>query len=270
MKKHGYAAVKLLLKFKVPVFLMRDRGGSTPLHIATNHALPAITHLLGEAGPEEALTLEDSVGNTPLEMVISHWLQASTGTNGPGSLPQIPNLSQSLHPFTMDRPYPSEGDIQKLKDTVERLVEQGRLRNGTKLATELAAFIDKVEAETKKRAEAAVPADDQDADKDAEFQPLLEDRDTWSTLDYIMEAVASKPHLRRQLVHLSDVHRSVDGTLSRVGRKPDTLVAHGQQTDGDGLDPEVEEDKETKAKNFSAVRKWHANYSFDIFGEDSI
>ncbi|KAI0708741.1 hypothetical protein C8T65DRAFT_535541, partial [Cerioporus squamosus] len=147
VKKNGIAAVKLLLKFKVPVFLMRDRGGSTPLHLAANSILPEITRLIGEAGPEEALTLEDSVGNTPLEMAISHWLQVSTGSNGPGSLPQIPTLCDSLHPFANDRPFPSEEEIQKLKNTVERLVAQGHLRSGTKLATELAAFTSKVEAE---------------------------------------------------------------------------------------------------------------------------
>ncbi|RPD55207.1 ankyrin [Lentinus tigrinus ALCF2SS1-7] len=271
VKKHSIVAVKLFLKFKAPVFLLRDRSGSTPLHIATKDTLAEITRLLGEAGPEEALTLEDGVGNTPLEMVVSQWLQVSAGNNGPGTLPLIPTISDSLHPYSNDRPYPSDKDIQKLRETIEHLVAQGRLRNGTKLATELASFTSKIETSAKKRAEAAAAADDNlKDDKDAEFKPLLEDRNCYKTLDYIVEAVASKPHLRRQLVHLNDVHRSVDGTLQRVGRKPNTLVSHGHQADDEGLEPEVAEDKETKAKNFSAVAQWHSTYAFELWNEDTI
>ena len=270
MKRHCIVAVRLFLRFKAPVFLLRDRSGSTPLHISTKNTLPEITRWLGEAGPEETLTLEDGVGNTPLEMAISQWLQVSTGNNGPGSLPQIPTISESLHPFSNDRPQPTEEDVQKLKDTVERLNAQGRLRNGTKLATELVAFASKIEADVKKRAEAAAAADEKKEDEGAEFKPLMEDRNCWKTLDYIASAVASKPHLRRQLVHLDDVHRSVDGTLQRVGRKPSGLVQHGPQGDDDGLDPEVEEDKETQAKNFSAVAQWHSRHSFDLWGDDTI
>ena len=95
VKKAGLNAVRLLLKVKSPVFL-RSQDGSTPLYIATRDTVAAIVRLVGDAGPEEAFQVEDSVGNTPPEMATFNWLRVSSESGFHGTLPPMQLFNEGM------------------------------------------------------------------------------------------------------------------------------------------------------------------------------
>ncbi len=272
-------AVQLLLKVKSPVFLLRSQDGSTPLHIATRNSFTEIVRLVGDAGPEEAFQMEDSVGNTPLEIATFKWLHVSTGTHFRGTLPAIQLFDEGLHQYRHRDPQLVTPDEAKaLKDTIDRLVANGRLRKGTKLATDLSAFADKKKADAKKRAESDSSKEGtpgpEDTDADAEYKAgIVEGPDAIRTMEYmyIAGAVGTR-RSARQLVHLIDVHRSVQGSLDRsVYKPPQDDDYNYRHKEDEGLEPERIEDKQEKVRKHSAVSKWHnVHATFELFGEDNI
>lgn len=271
VKNDRIAAVRLLLQNKAPVFLLRDCNGSTPLHLAVARRLPETARLIGEAGPKEALVVEDGVGNAPLEIAVTNWLKNATGDGWTAYLPSMDCISNNLSHLQADRRHTSLKEVALFQDTLQRLTAQGRLRSGTKLATELAAFAQRLEGEVKKRTEAEAAEAEQKAKEGGEEKlQLTEGGDATKTLDYIAEAVAKNNGVRRRLVHLIDVHVSVKGSLDRTTQKPqiEETISGRKKDDEGGLDPEEAEDKEKESKSHSAVSQWHRCLDFDIFGDD--
>ncbi|KAI1782779.1 ankyrin [Ganoderma leucocontextum] len=276
VKKAGLKAVQLLLKVKSPVFLLRTQDGSTPLHIATRNSQDEIVRLIGDAGPEEAFQMEDGVGNTPLEIATFNWLHASTGIGFGGTLPNIQLINEGvLQTYRNSNPLLVTPDEAKaLKDTVDRLVANGRLRTGTKLAMDLTAFADKKEAEAQKRAESNAPkgpSASEPEDADAEYKKDISgSADAVKTMEYIAGVVSTK-HSARQLIHLIDVHRSVQGSLDRSVYKPSAVdIYNSRKKDEEGLEPERVEDKQERVRKHSAVSWWHSHNVFQLFDEDSL
>ncbi|KAI0738301.1 ankyrin [Daedaleopsis nitida] len=268
VKKAALNTVRVLLQANAPAFLIRDNGGSSPLHCAVSQSRAEITRLLGDAGPDEAFALEDGVGNTPVEIAVSKWLQGATGQEWPGAVPRLSSISDNLRFLQSDHHHTSMEEVQTFKETLGRLSSLGRLRNGTKLATELAAFADRLEVTVQERADASTSDDKTDNDESATDCAYAK-----KTLDYVIGALASKPGLCRQLVHLIDVHRSVKGSLDRSQRIMDdsnnNYNTSRSRDDEGGLDPEEVEDKEQKVKTHSAVAQWHVG-GFDVFGDDPL
>lgn len=267
MKRSSIAAVRLLLPFKADVFLLRDRDGSIPLHLAVTRSVPEIARMIGEAGPEEAYTLEDGVGNTPQEIAVSNWLQYVTTDGWNGDVGYVPTIDHSFNFFLPDYVHRASMDeVESFRKTLEGLISQGRLRTGTKLATELVAFADRLENEAKK-----ADSDDKNVtvkeDEDGSLE-LWDTADGGKTLDHITGVITQKSGLRRRLVHLSDVHVSVKGSLERSEGRPQGGYQHRNEGDEDGLDPEVVEDKGEISKDRSAIATWHPNPIFNIFGDD--
>ena len=254
--------------------LLRTQDGSTPLHIATRKSLAAIARLVGDAGPEDAFHMEDGVGNTPVEIATFNWLLVATGSGFGGTLPSTQSFSEGvLHSYqSADPRLVSLDEAKELKNTIDRLVANGRLRKGTKLATDLSTFADKKEADAKKRAESDAPEERCSGPEgaDAEYKTGIFDiGDTIGTMEYIA-GVAATQGGTRQLIHLIDVHRSVQGSLDRSAHKPPTGGNYDYRNkDDEGLEPEHVEDSQEKAKKRSAVSWWHnAHNTFELFGED--
>ena len=117
------------------------------------------------------------------------------------------------------------------------------------------------------------PADESDDEKEGEDPEVFETsakEDATATFDYVARAVAGREaELKRGLVHLIDVHRSVQGSLDKS--KPQKSVTTNyynrrKRDDRGGLDPEEKESKEDKVKAQSALKMWALG--IDWFGDD--
>ncbi|PCH39932.1 ankyrin [Wolfiporia cocos MD-104 SS10] len=257
VKRKRVDLVRMLLDTKASSFLLRDSEGSTPLHVAIKHHAATITGLLANAGPVEALYVEDGVGYTPLET----------------ALPEVAELTTNLNDFT-ERPFDLEQqsiEIPRLRATVEALLEEGRLRAGTKLATELVKFTERMEArlkEEKRVAEAENLKNPPEA-KEEEFKTELDDHERpRETLKALQKALAARPFAQtRMLIHLSEVHTSVQKSLDRSKKTTEQPQAHEEHDDI--LNHKKQETLEDKAKRFSALH--HCSTAcYDHFGDDDI
>ncbi|KAI0656088.1 ankyrin [Cubamyces menziesii] len=240
VKKNSLRAIPVLLRAGAPVFTIRDQDGSTPLHAAIRNGYSQIARLIADAGPDEALYMEDGVGNTPVELSIQRWLQSKTSSHRWGTVPGVQMLSGNLRSYT-GRRFASQEEVVLLKDMINRLFENGRLKNGTKLATELVAFADRIELEVWNRPTSET-VEEKPAKTDAD--------DAEKTFACISNAISARRG-SRALVHLIDVHRSVRNGLDRVTRER----AQNQGKDDD-MEVEVTEDKIGKVKERSAAQYW--------------
>ncbi|GJE83966.1 ankyrin [Phanerochaete sordida] len=239
VKKNRTDLIDILLEAGASTFLVREAGGSTPLHLAVKSRLPKITKVLAEAGPSEAITLEDGVGNTPIENAARQAFleKLKKACGGFSSSPQDFYLNYNKRPFELEK---NERELPRLRETIEHLRRDGRLAAGTKLAKELGAFVDRLEARLAKERESAEKRQkEQDAKKPATDKTFNVPRDTShasKTLEALLEALAARPTLR-QLIHVSDVHRSVERSMDQFQESKETLAA---KPDDDGIPEEPE------------------------------
>lgn len=166
---------------------------------------------------------------------------------------------------------PSAADVAQLKDKIERLVANGRLRRGTKLASALEAFADTMDVKAKLRAkeeeEVKKGVDMSDAKSDEKSTPANRMSDAFKTFEYIVGAVAARP-ARRGLVHLDDVLRSVMASLDRLEVQGEKSRNHDK--DGLELEAEVMEDDNTKSKKHSLVAHLHLEPHMSLFEADCL
>ncbi|KDQ65163.1 hypothetical protein JAAARDRAFT_188410 [Jaapia argillacea MUCL 33604] len=192
-----------------------------------------------------------------------------------------------------------EREVPKLSAVIGRLVEEGRLIKGTKLQAEVDKFVNRMEEahrlarERKRESEKSddefikdiiqVKGDDDDDDEDgvgsttplfarqkALFQqgrrvalygqqdPYVDQVDRSATLKHIREAVATFPGIR-QLVHVIDVQKSVQGNLDRYieqkAKRAPQSRATGWKADEEGLE-EAEMDEEEEVKSKTLLGTW--------------
>ena len=209
--------------------------------------------------------MEDGVGHTPLEIAMFNWLHISTGFFG--ILPTVQLFEEGMLHLYFKRPkFVTQGEANALKDTIDNLFASGQLRKGTKLTTDLTAFADKKSAEAKKRAECEAHKKSDSGSGGANYEnDTIEHADAIKTMEYII-AAASTRHGPRQLVHLIDVHRSVQGSLDKSVYKESSYGGY------DYRNKDEEGGKEEKAKKHSAVSLWHGqldDYAFELFAEDN-
>ncbi|KAI0643463.1 ankyrin [Trametes meyenii] len=258
-KRDRLATIKVLLEIKAPMFTLRDRSGSTPLHLAIKAKVPHIVRIVGSAGPAEALHMEDGVGNTPLEIATQLWLQDRISSGFSTTLPDIQTFNLDNHPYGYWNPHKaSHEDVELLKKTISNLLAGGRLRHGTMLATALTTFATGLEEKVKQRDQRGEVAgqNDESESEDAVGEMLA----------YITGAIAENPGHRR-LVHLIDVHRSVKGSLESAAHHAG--FSAGQVPDDGGLEREhAADDTDDKVKKLSVLSEWHMHYVMPLFGPD--
>jgi hypothetical protein len=219
--KRGHTmTTRAILEFgvKPAIFLSKDADGSAPLQIAVQDSSTALAELLIQFGSREQLYTENSVGQTPLEVAGLKFLPRVKGSND-APRPSSPheNIENQVYSLNRAAPFDVEKqkvEIPKLRATLDTLIADGRLVPGTKLATELFAFADRME---EKLAIEAAPREDvaKDVKEDDEVDPTVAPRGTTADVYVLLrDAAASRPG-PRHLVHLSDVQRSVQQGLAR-------------------------------------------------------
>lgn len=206
--------VELLINAGATQYLVRDARGSIPLHIATKEGRPNITRLLARSGPAEALSLEDGVGNTVVEIASRRAFLAKLSLAcGPIAIPQIGwswSIPYDQKPFDLAK---HEAELPLFRSTLQTLVAEGQLTEGTKLASELFSFADHIESRIvqEKEAEAAKA-------KKATKVAFTITRDTGTAsevLEIVLTASAAQP-THRHLVPLCHVHETVETILQDI------------------------------------------------------
>ena len=222
VKRKYTTTARTILDFGVDptIFLRKDADGSIPLHIAVQNTNTALVEVLLRYGPTEQLYTENSVGQTPLDIASLKFLPRSTGSVGV-SVPNVPQVNvanqvnnlKSTPPFDVEK---QKEEIPKLRATLDSLLADGRLVNGTKLATELLAFASRMEeklaAEIAKKDAAKEAAKKDEVDHESEASCDTPE----STYVLLRDAAAARPGGRR-LVHLADVQQSVQRSLAQQG-----------------------------------------------------
>ena len=198
------------------IFLRKDADGSIPLHIAVQNTNSALVDVLLRYGPTEQLYTENSVGQTPLDTASLKFIPRVTGSVWVPvpSVPQV-NVANQVNNLKTTAPFDVEKqkeEIPKLRATLDLLLADGRLVNGTKLATELLAFANRMEE--KLAAEIAKKdAVKNDVEKDEVDHGASLDTPA-STYVLLRDATAARPG-GRQLAHLADVQQYVQRSLAQ-------------------------------------------------------
>lgn len=206
--------VELLINAGASQYLVRDARGSIPLHIATKEGRRNITRLLAHSGPAEALSLEDGVGNTAVEIASRRAFLAKLSLAcGPITTPQIGwswSIPYNQKPFNVAK---HEAELPLFRFTLQTLVAEGQLTEGTKLASHLFSFADHIESRIVQQKEAeAVKA------KKASKVAFMVTRDTGTAsevLKIVLTASAAQP-TRRHLVPLCHIHETVETILQDI------------------------------------------------------
>lgn len=234
--------VESIVEFTKLTLLTRDATGSTPLHIAVTDGFSAITRILVEASPPEALYVENGVGATPLESAQLEFLKDRASRQQNSDVSWLQGSTVTIQSRRWDFKHLQE-EVPKYIATVEELSQSGKLRKRTKLANELAKFGETLQMNLEKAS----------AQLAEEVRVEKSDFDTseyGKTYRYIKERLASHTG-ERQLVHLIDVQKSVQSHLPEMAKqkKGKRDVLGPDHRDEHGFD--AEEDTEAKERNGS-------------------
>ncbi|KAF8265339.1 hypothetical protein EI94DRAFT_1702591 [Lactarius quietus] len=126
-----------ILEFGIgPTIPLRDADGSTPLHVAVQKEDPVHAELLLKYGPTQLLYTENSIGQTPLDVAS---LKGLPRVIYPEQFLRSPKATPVFH---VDK---QKIEIPKLRATIDTLLANGNIAHGSKLTTELLAFVDRME-----------------------------------------------------------------------------------------------------------------------------
>ncbi|KAI0303314.1 hypothetical protein B0F90DRAFT_1710051 [Multifurca ochricompacta] len=278
VKRGHTATTRAILRFGIDpaILLLRDADGSTPLHRAVQNANTVLAEILLEYGPTELLYMENSVGQTPLDIASLKSLPRMTGhteARRPNALhtdpeKQMPSL-QGTAPFNVEK---QKVEIPKLRATLDTLFADGRLVHGTKLATELLAFVVRMEG---KLAIEIARKNAGEKEEEAEVDPVASQGTATTTYFLLRDAAARRPGFRK-LVHLADVRRSVQRSLAQQVEK--TFVSWSQHSrerydEFKEADPEEQRIAQLKARSLfassgSQLFSTYQGQRVDLYGED--
>ncbi|KAH9949864.1 ankyrin [Amylocystis lapponica] len=269
--------VQVLLSAKVAPFLLRDVTGSTVLHIAVKINLAGITEALVAACPDKALYMEDAVGNTPVEIAtqsclfskIDHYFCSDSPYLPIGIWHPWPGLTMRSQlelalkdTFELSK---QEHEIPRLRATIQALLEEGRLRDGAKLTTELLAFADKME--TKLAAKKAKATEEAAEANPAEHTTTTNMQSALRTQKILLKAITERPGAQvRYLVHVLDVRRSVRSSINGAAKAANSRNSTAQT---DGLVPETQVDKEVDKEQDNQHKSFLATLYGDVFSKDT-
>ncbi|KAI9433857.1 hypothetical protein H4582DRAFT_1982964 [Lactarius indigo] len=275
VKRGNTETARTILEFGIDpgVLLLRDADWSTPLHVAVQNADTALVEVLLKYGPTQILYTENSVGQTPLDIASLKGLPRETGsTEVPGPTELETNILWLL--FSPPKGPPlfdvekQKTEIPRLRATLDTLLTDGNLVEGTKLTTELFAFADRMEGRL------AVETARKNATEEEKLDPLEPQGTTARTYFVLRDAAAAHPGTR-QLVHLADVQRSVrrnlarqaEGTLLRKSERSQASDEENKKTD-----PEEQRIAELKGRSLLALGSRGAvdPKQVDLYAEDML
>ena len=250
--KRQYAeTARTILEFGIDpaILLLRDVDGSTPLHVAVRKTDVFVAELLLKYGPTERLFTENCVGQTPLDIASLTSLNCLPRGMSQGQSAFLmtniqAHLSSNPHRFKLKI---QKREVLKLRATLDTLLSDGSIAPGSKLATELLAFADRMErrlAEETERKEAEEKENKKEKKKgegDGEIKHTGPRGTTAAMYITLRDAAAARPGLRR-LVHLADTQRSVQRNLEQqsVGAFAQRFQLP-QATDMEQKESEIEE-----------------------------
>lgn len=257
--------VRLLVQTGAAQYLERDANGCIPLHLAVKFAHPEITKLVATAGPIEALTMEDSVGTTPLETATRDtFVHEITATQSQRHLQNLQSLPPSYDwnrkAFDVAK---QEKELARFRETIHDLHEQGRLINGTKLSKELIAYASHLEA--KIATQKTVEEEESKSKEESEGWTAEKDvQDTPTTLHVLLELLAAKSGTTRRLVHLSDVHDSVQTSFAATLEEEKTqnrINTYREQKDNEFEEQDTEKPPEATllTSDYPTLQQWNGD-----------
>ncbi|PFH47157.1 hypothetical protein AMATHDRAFT_68340 [Amanita thiersii Skay4041] len=223
-------AVQLLVAFSTVANTMRDSDASLPLHVALRRGFAKITKILVDASPS-TLFMEDGVGNTASEICSGiQFRNRMNRFNDPNETPmlqalQFNNVQTDPPRFQLSH---LEEKIPALRQTVDSLLKEGRLRKNTKLEKELLVFADKMEGHMRRLQQEPVHVTTPEEKKEVEHPIDTEDME--ATFIIVKEAV-EKGEGKRELVHLIDVQQSVERNLKKSMRLQPRDTDYGLQAE---------------------------------------
>ena len=243
-KKGWSVSLRAMLEWgmRPSTLLVKDEKGSTPLHVTVQQYYASLTKVILEYIPSEGLYIENGVGQTPLDIITQRYLTTRTGSSNimprMNVLPRpISGLGPPTHPL-----FQQEVQVQKLRATLNDLLEDGKLVRNTKLANELLAFADRMESKLTTARPAKEPTN---VATEPVLDPPIPMADLDATYAAICDAVAAVPG-HRQLVHLLDVQKSVKVQLRSYQPAVDIGRAFEQKMkESDGFEPAIVDDSES-------------------------
>lgn len=272
--KRGYApTVRAILDFGVTptVILRKDADRSTPLHVAVQNTNTAIVEILIQYGPTELLYMENSVGQTPLDIASLKNLPRKTGPvqvdrpcEPQANVDHQLRLLKNAAPFDVEK---QKVEIPKLRATLDALIADGCLVRGTKLATELFAFLDSMEGKLAIEVARKI-AERKDAEGGDEVNLTALKCSTESTYALLRDAAAARSG-RRQLVHLADVHQSVKRCLAQEAKKTVVGWSVRRREVKEEADPEEQRIAQSKARSLFGISRISFQSQTPLFGTES-
>lgn len=246
MSKGLKRIVRLFLHYLPASAIKRNIDGHIPLHLAVRTANPEVIQILVDRMDGDALRMENSVGDTPWDIISRRELKQSTSNHHS----TINSGSAQLDPKMTSPPggryYNPDDTIERtrlLKTTISELVQGGRLTGQPRIASEfnnLATVAEMRAIAVKERREAR-----------AARKPKTQEKENIDGCDYVsiddalenlVSALDEKPGLR-QLVHLTDVQKSVASSLTKASAAGRSMKEK-ENAKGEGLDEEEEADQE--------------------------
>ncbi|KAH9020875.1 hypothetical protein EDB84DRAFT_1441656 [Lactarius hengduanensis] len=266
IKRKNAAIARVILEFGInpSVLLLRDVDGSTPLHVAVQNADTVLAEVLLKYGPTQLLFTENCVGQTPLDIASLKGLPRVTGSMssvpGVGELPT--NAEYHLRTLKNSPPFNLEKqkiEIPKLRATLDMLLADGLLAEGTTLTTELLAFANRLEERLAIETARKNAAEKQTEESKGKLEP-----GTAAHMYFVLRDTAAARPGTRQLVHLADVQRSVQRNLAQ--QDEGTLVRCVANEEYKESDPEVQRISKLKARSLFSRSHGRVNvYVEDTF-----
>lgn len=225
--------------------------------MAVKRGFSQIAAVLAEVSPTEALYMENAIGDVPMETASQQDL-ITRYRDGFGGQLQFPKTLQA-NPGYIDNNFRPlnlsdlETKLPALKKMTEDLLQDGRLNRGTKLHKTLIEFTDKMEA---KVAAARVEQVEIEVAEEKAVEKSDEDEDKWvgdschrtKTLKSVQDAQSNRPIMHRLLIHIADVHKSVQSDLPLTMQE---LPKPKEKADDDDLEGEADEED-----NIHPARHW--------------
>jgi len=263
--------------------LLQDVDGRAPLHCAVVNSFSSIVKTLVAAAPD-ALTMENGVGNTPLEIAsLKDLIQRVSNFTTSSQQGRYSQSGDELRPNGLDveprriqisliEKY--EAELEETREVVGTMLDQATIAMKEKevLKMELTKWLNRVtemvriakESEAPNEAKRQKEAEVFEKKDKAERYPQKDSADISETLSVIHEYLKTLSDggssIRRQLIHLLDVQKSVGATLIKVtrgevgdddGYQRFSYRRRRQYEDEEELQEEV--DEEVKMKNNSMV-----------------
>lgn len=209
--------VKAILSFTQNGLLVYDAYGFTPLHNAIRKGHPLITGEILKVIPQEGLYLENGVGKTPYEDAQKRAMRpvtCSISKSTPSTLEDSNGAQPTPVQLNIDT---LERELQNVVDSSNRLIHNGTLKKGSQLAYVFEKFVSATEGRlAKEKARAAEEVGDFNGEDE-----VVDTRDPIKTFKATAKVVQGD-EAKRTLIHLKDVHLSVETDLRRVAQGANT------------------------------------------------